>query len=90
MPESFTRFTLITAARLLDGTWRHPSTRRPSSSKCWVSSRLTPGFGCRARAGTRCLGGPARWLERGKFFGRRAALKGEGEPLIVVRGLPAP
>ncbi len=57
---------------------------------CWVSSRLTPGFGCRAHADKRCLGGPQWWLERGKFFGRGAALQREGEAFIVVPGLPAP
>ena len=51
---------------------------------------MTPGFGCRARADTSCLGGPQWWLERGKFFGRRAALKSEGEAFIVVLALPAP
>src|SRR5258707_623986 len=57
---------------------------------CWVSSRLPPGFRCRAGAGTRRLSGPPRWLERGKFFGRGAALQSEGEAFIVVPGLPAP
>src|SRR6266851_6235082 len=62
----------------------------PQSRICWVSSRLTPGFRCRAGAGTRRLSGPPRWLERGKFFGRGAALQSEGEAFIVVPGLPAP
>src|ERR1700681_377874 len=57
---------------------------------CWVWSRLTAAFGYRARADKRCLGGPPWWLERGKFFGRRAALQGEGEAFVVVPGLPAP
>src|SRR5712691_12715422 len=57
---------------------------------CWVSSRLTAGFGYRARADKRCLGDPPWWLERGKVFGGGAALEGEGEAFIVVPGLPAP
>src|SRR5712691_9822020 len=37
-----------------------------------------------------CLGGPPRWLERGKFLGRRAALECQREPFVVVPVLPAP
>src|SRR5712664_122848 len=62
----------------------------PCTHACWVSSRLTPGFRCRAGAGTRRLSGPPRWLERGKFFGRGAARQSEGEAFIGVPGLPAP
>src|SRR4030095_6001025 len=57
---------------------------------CWVSSRLTPGVGCRTHADTRRLGCPHRWAKRGKFFGRGAARKGQREAFIVVPGLPAP
>jgi hypothetical protein len=50
---------------------------------------LTPGFGCRARADKRCLGGPQWWLAPGEFFGWGSALQREGEAFIVVPGLPA-
>ena len=33
---------------------------------------------------------PSRWLERGEFFGRCAALERQGETLVVVPGLPVP
>jgi hypothetical protein len=38
----------------------------------------------------RRLSRPLRWLERGEFFGRCAALERQGETLVVVPGLPGP
>src|SRR5260370_8805741 len=57
---------------------------------CWVSSRLTPGFRWLAGAGTRPLSGPPSCLERGRFFGRVAALRLGRVAFISAHGLPAP